>query len=52
MRGLLRTLFLSVASRAVGWVIATLFRRRALISIGRVRDAMPRIVLDTEDRGG
>ena len=49
MRGLLRTLFLSVASRTAGWLIATLFRRRALISIGRVRDAMP---IDTEGRGG
>jgi hypothetical protein len=42
MRGLSPSLFLSVVSRAAGWLIAKLFRRRALISIGRARDAMSR----------
>jgi hypothetical protein len=40
MRGLSRSLFLSAVSRAAGWLIATLFRRRALISIGRARDTI------------
>jgi hypothetical protein len=52
MRGLLRTLFLSVASSVVGWLVATLFRRRALISIGRARGRDAPIVLDTERVGG
>jgi hypothetical protein len=34
--------FLSVVSRALGWLIATLFRRRALISMERARGVMSR----------
>jgi hypothetical protein len=47
MKGRSTSLFLSVISRAAGWLIATLFRRRALISIGKARDAMSRSVLET-----
>jgi hypothetical protein len=42
MRGSSRSLILSVMSCAAGWLIATLFRRRALISVGRARVAISR----------
>jgi hypothetical protein len=48
MRALSWSLFPSVVSRAAGWLIATLFRRRALISIARVRDAISRAYRDRE----
>jgi hypothetical protein len=34
--------FLSVVSRAAGWLIGTLFRLRSLISIERARDVLSR----------
>ena len=40
--------FLSAVSRAVGWLIGTLFRRRALISMGNAQDAVSRSKLDTK----
>jgi hypothetical protein len=48
MVGSSTSLFLSVVSRAAGRLIAMLFRRRALISIGKAQDAMSRSVLDTK----
>jgi len=43
--------FPGVVSRAIGWLIAMLFRRRALISVGNARDAVSRSELDTAARG-
>ena len=40
--------FPGVVSRAIGWLIASLFRRRALISMGNARDAISRTELDTK----
>ena len=40
--------FPGVVSRAIGWLIAMLFRRRALISVGNARDAVSRSELDTK----
>jgi hypothetical protein len=40
--------FLGVVSRATGWLIAMLFRRRALISMANARDTISRTEFDTK----
>ena len=42
MRALWRSPFLRLTSCVVGWLIAALIRRRALMSIGRAQDALSR----------